>query len=120
MKRIASYITLFAFSASLLINVFIVVEYLVNFHYYSAEVCEYKENPEVKCLGSCQLQNKLEDEQKTDENPLEQLREFSFDGVEVMCDEQEPLKLSQDFNFDQMCNPHIPVVVNQHFHPPKV
>jgi len=66
-RRLLAIIFIVLFSASALLKLLLVVNYMAQYDYYKTVLCENKNKPELKCNGTCQLAKEL----KAAEKPVE-------------------------------------------------
>lgn len=90
MKSITSYILIFVFTLPLIVNVAAIGDYLLRFQYYKNVLCENKSRPESTCLGTCQLKDKFQNSEKTQEPVLSGLVSFSVDALLELFDVYQP------------------------------
>lgn len=76
MNRLASILVLLSFSLFGFFRGAILVNYVINYDYYSNQACENKDKPQLQCKGKCQLDKQLAavgQSQPNDADPIHQI-----------------------------------------------
>jgi len=124
MRKALSYLLVLTLVFPCVIKLGMIVNYTIQFNYYSTVLCENKDKPELKCNGVCHLTKELQsvtDEKSDDTSNLPE--ELRVDIAPIIVMSNENILLGFEFQSkrrfsEEVRNNYRLIVVHDIFHPP--